>query len=318
MGDKIKGAISRVQRWLGDWMDDSGHNKADVADLMVPVAAALSAVLATVFWELAPTELGLAAVARGETVVALIMTLVTLVLTFVTGKRSLTTRKEARLALSTFSNSISGVADAVAALTKSDATLTDCNRFVDSVLTEAAKLMPISQCRATLYGLDEDENATGEGQYLKRIGHSKGRSDDARLEFRPDTEHGRDVVKIVMAGSARYVSSHRLKEFTIQRDREAIWRSFCIIPISTQDGVWGGLFLDSDRITMFSDEKKQIAMSIARFLQVGIDELDRAARDVRPEISEALSQLGGVAQENVRPDSYSGFSREGEGHGEGA
>lgn len=317
MGDRIWSVFIRARRWLGDWMDDSGHNKADAADVVVPLVTALLAVVTTVSWELAPTELGWAALGRIETIGAIILSLATLVLTGVTGKRALATRKEARRALSGISNSITGVADAVAALTKSSLSLSDCDRFVESVLTEAAKLMPVSQCRATLYGLDEDENEAGQGRYLKRIGHSKGRADDARPEFRPDTDHGREIIDVVMAGKARYVSTHRAKGYKIQRDEEAIWRSFCVIPISTRDGVWGGLFLDSDRITLFSDEKKHIAMAIARFLEIGIEELDRAARDVQPEISEALSQLDGVAQRNVRPDSYSEDRGEGEGNGEG-
>lgn len=305
MGEKLRGGIEFVKRKFGNWMDDSGYNKADIADVVVPVVTALVAIATTVLWELAPTDLGWAALGRGETLLAIVAALATLVLTFVTGKRALSTRAEARQALSAFSNSLSGTADAVASLMKSERNLTDCHRFVDSMLREAKDLMPVSQCRATLYSLEEDEQAEGGGQYLERVGRSKGRSDQARVEFRPDTAHGQAVIRVVMDGKPRFIANHRLREFEIDRDKEAIWRAFCVVPIATADGVWGALFLDSDKITLFSREKKHIALAIARFLEIGIELLDSAARDLVPERDQAISQLVSVAQAPVGSDRYS-------------
>ncbi|OWP22433.1 hypothetical protein CBF90_05840 [Microbacterium sp. AISO3] len=298
-------------------MDDNGFNKADAADFFLPALAAVTAALAAVVWEFAPTEDGWQeALGHLETWGAIVATVASLGLALVTGKRSLTTRAEARGAMKSFSNSLTGASDAVSELMQSKRLGADCDRFMDSMLGEATRLMPIRNCRATLYTLEGDERSEGGAQYLQRVGRSKGRPDNARRRFTPDTAHGKAIIEIVEEGKARYVATHRAPSIPLDRDEEAQWRSFCVVPVHSRDRVWGALFLDSDKLNDFTDDQKSVSRSIARFLEVGVQLLESAARDVQPELRDAMVLLRGVAHADVRGDSYDAENREGQDDGE--
>ncbi|WP_156784907.1 GAF domain-containing protein [Microbacterium sp. BH-3-3-3] len=313
MGEKWAAAVAPVKRLLGNWMDDTGTNKADIADVVVPVVAAAMALVSGVLIEISPLDEGWDSLKRVETIVALVSSVATAVVTGVAAKRSLSTRKDARGAISSFSNSLTGAADAVDGLMKSERTLADRDRFIDAMLLQATSLMPISQCRATLYSLEEAENdGSVDDFYLKIVGRSKGRPDKARAQFQPDTEHGAAIISIVRNGQSRFVSDHRNCDFPVERDKEAMWRSFCVVPVGTPGRVWGALFLDADKKTEFTSDKKAVAMSIARFVEIGIELLASAAADVQPEFDEARKQLDGVAPATVGRASYTPSKKAGD------
>lgn len=316
MGDRViqlwRAAALAVRRKLGNWMDDSGTNKADIADIVLPILAAGLGVASTILWELAPTDEGWEALKKVETYVAIVVSVGTLIVAGMAAKRSISTRKDARAAIGGFSNSLAGAADAVDVLMRSGRSLADGDSFIDAMLQQATTLMPISQCRATLYSLEERETDVENGSfYLKRVGRSKGRPDRGRPQFSPGAAHADAIIQIVRDGNPRFVDNHRSCDFPLDRDKEAAWRSFCVIPVSTPDGVWGALFLDSDKKNDFTSDKKAVAKSIARFVEIGIELLTSAAHDVEPELEEAKVQLGGLAHFVVSGASYTSGSEGG-------
>lgn len=268
---------------------------ADVGDAVLPVAAALLAAGATMSWDLIPLRGGPAAIFTNvATFIFGASTIGTVVLALMAGRRSLHSRSDARSGTSRFAHSLGGATIAVENLLASDMGDAAGRRFIDEIAVFAKDIMPLRDVRATVYSIDFGDTEDGKKR-LVRIGMSRGRNDQARESFSRSTDHGAELIGFVEGRTPRYIKDFRKTDITHDRDDEAVWESYAVIPLRAGEEAWGGLLVDSTRPSPWTRDQKDLALAIGRFLEIGLsclvsgaeEDLAQTAADVQKELAEA-------------------------------
>jgi GAF domain-containing protein len=214
----------------------------------------------------------------------------TVVLTILQAVLSQTHRSSAQRGLSHFSHALGDTVAAVRELVESDGTHVDRQRFLESMASEAKSLVPLDTPRICVYVLEAPDDEDGH-DYLKYVTH-KGRIDQPRPLFLPTDNHGQDAIAVAKGNTHRCVDdSNKLSAgpIHVQRDADAMWRSFIIMPLRANNKPWGALMIDTVKQTHFTQDQIAVCQAVARFIELGLRRVEEASDDTGPEVLAAIA-----------------------------
>ena len=212
----------------------------------------------------------------------------TVVLTIVQGVLAQRRRSATQAGLSHFSHALGDTVAAVRTLVESEGTHADRQRFLEAMASEAKSLVPLETPRICVYVLEAPDEEDSH-DYLKYVTH-KGRTDPPRTEFLPDQAHGSAAIAVAKGNTHRCIDDWRKSDSTlspIDRDPDALWRSFIIMPIRASGNPWGALMIDTIRLTRFTNDQIAICQAVARFIELGLERVEEASDDTGPEVAAA-------------------------------
>ncbi|WP_217615946.1 GAF domain-containing protein [Cellulomonas sp. GbtcB1] len=291
-----KGRDSVRGEWVFQWL--------------LPVLAGGLAAGAPILWDLASED------TEGQFdspwfYLFVIATLGALTLTIVQGVLSTRRASAVRRALSDFNHSLGDTILALGRLPDARNGVSARDAFVETVIREAKSIMPLPSPRVCVYELDSNDDAEGNGnagpvEFLRLI-KSGGRNDPPRNLFTVDDEHGRAAIANAKGNLPRCVEKPKKSRFQVQRDPEALWESFVLVPLKVDGRPRGMVTIDTTAKTTFTSDHVAVAMTIARFIEIGMKSLFDAAEETAPEVRTALAQLD-QSKRDGEPDSASQLS----------
>lgn len=177
-----------------------------------------------------------------------------------------------------------------------------------------------------VYELDADESqhSDGDGRYagefLRLVGHG-GRSDPPRSTFTNADDHGKAALSNTKSRVPRCVEKPESAGFSVERDPDALWHSFILVPLHVDGKPRGMVTIDTPERTAFTDDHVAVAMTLARFIEIGMKNLSAAADETASEVRAAIDRLnrrsssvGGAASQRQRREVPSEV-KEGGDHG---
>lgn len=262
---------------------------AAFVDWALPLTVSGVAVGATFSFELVPRT-GLEWLTSPFTWLALLLIIISLALSGWSGKRSSKARRQQSASLTRFSHSLADTISVLRSLTEDGSSYLAKRRFFESMVREGKSLMPIEAPRICVYELDSMEVDSGPSQFLKLTAFG-GRSDRPRNEFTAENEHGRVAIEAARSASHKCVDSVDGAGKDIQRHPDAVWESFMIVPLRSNQQPWGMLTIDTTKRTRFTTEHIAVAQLLARFIELGLADVEEAANDTAPEVAEVQNLL---------------------------
>ena len=265
------------------------HPLDPILDWALPVAAVVLAAALPIVFEATPNEWP-KKFADPWIYVFFGLALATGVLTIFQGVLAQRRRNATQTGLSQFSHALGDTVAAVRTLVESEGTHRDRQRFLEAMASEAKALVPLETPRICVYVLEAPDDEDSH-DYLKYVTH-KGRTDPPRTEFLPDVPHGRAAIAVAKGNTHRCIDDWRKNDSTlspIDRDPDALWRSFIIMPIRASGKPWGALMIDTVRLTRFTNDQIAICQAVARFIELGLQRVEEASDDTRPEVAAAMA-----------------------------
>lgn len=258
-------------------------------DWGMPVAAAALAAVAPLVLEMIPRDDG-AWLTSPLTLVLAVLVVGSLGCTAASAIRTYKARERERGSLTKFSNSMGDTISILRELVDSDRSRQDRTRFFESMVREAKSLIPLANPRICVYELDSMEEESGAIDFLKFVA-AGGRPDLPRRSFKPDTAHGQNAIDAAKGTSHKSVDNPKDFGDKISRGVEAQWESFIIVPLRSDRSPWGMLTIDTTVPTRFTQEHIAVALVLARFMELGLEDVKEAADDPHPEVTEAVRRL---------------------------
>ncbi|UFU03420.1 GAF domain-containing protein [Ruania suaedae] len=206
-----------------------------------------------------------------------------LALTIWQGLTSSNRSKRERQGLADFNHNLSDTLRAVEKLIDSEKGANDRADFFNSVISQAKALMPLASPRICVYDLEGADKGQSSAVYL-RLAEYGGRADPPRSEFTNDEDWGRAAIAAAQGSTIWCVDDPAREGRRVQRNDEAMWKSFLAVPLRFDGTSRGLVTIDTARKTTFTNDHKAVASTIAMFLTFGMRNVAEAAADVRPEM----------------------------------
>lgn len=257
---------------------------------VIPAGAVVAAAFVPVLWDLEPVERWQDRLTSVPSVASAILLLVALLLTFVQGLHSVREHKRIQGTLETFNHALGDTVRALGYLIDSTKGPDDRQAFFRSMVAEAKAVVPLSSPRVCVYELEAGESETDSKDYL-RLTAFGGRLDPPRNSFASDTAWGQDAIDVARGTATRCVDDHRHSHIEVQRDPDALWHSFMMVPLHVDNVPRGLLTIDTTKKTRFSLEQIAVARTVGKFIEMGMKGVYDAAQDTRPEVREVLQIL---------------------------
>lgn len=267
-------------RGPGDW----------VSEWAVPVLAVITAGAAPILWDLAPEH------ARTTSPYFYLFLLCSaLAVVSVIAQGTLGSRKSVaiRKSVADYNHKLTDTIRALQRLIQSNNDDNARRAFFDSIVSEAKSLMPLEAARICVYDLEAIDTGEDEEQqlYLRLASHG-GRGDLPRTEFTSETPHGEAAIAVATGTALKCVDDPSKEGDSIHREPNALWESFLAVPIRSGSRPLGMVTIDTTRKTQFTSDHQAVALTIGKFIELGLSSVAEAAADPKPELSDLLVKLG--------------------------
>lgn len=277
-------------------MNRSGGRLEWLYAWVLPVLAILAAAFVPVLWDLEPIANLEQRLKSLPSLASAVLLLVAVALTVVQGVHSTKESRRIRGTLETFNHALGDTVRALGYLIDSDKGPLDREAFFRSMVSEAKAVIPLESPRVCVYELEAADEESGEEDFL-RLTTFGGRLDPPRSRFEGNTEHGQAAIQVAKGTVLKCVDDHRKAPIQVDRDPDAVWHSFMMVPLHVDGYPRGLLTIDTTKATTFSLEQMAVARTVGRFIEIGMKGVSEAARMTDPEVRSVRSQLSETESE---------------------
>jgi transcriptional regulator with GAF, ATPase, and Fis domain len=272
--DKLRG------EWILSWL--------------YPVLAAVMAFIAPLLWDAAlddPDGVG----ASPYLYVGIVLGVGAVVLTVVQGAAATASIRASRRQISDFNHKLVDTIKVLGDLPEAENGPKARRDFLHAVTREAKSIMDLPGQRICVYELDsaDDEQSSGDDQgarFLRLIAYA-GRADQPRERFTTEDQHGADAIANAMSNTAQCYDRAEKPSFVVNRDPNAPWRSFIAVPLHVDHRPRGLMTIDTTLAMKFTSDHIATAMTIGRFIEIGLKSSYSAAVETAPEVRDVKARL---------------------------
>ncbi|MCC3292135.1 GAF domain-containing protein [Arthrobacter sp. zg-Y1110] len=225
--------------------------------------------------------------------------------------------------LTRFNDELSSVIEVFIELLQSDNDEKAGQRFFQSAVREARRLVSYEGVRICVYQLEDHEAEQVEGVeatnpsagvpaesseptealtdqsqssrvvLLMRRAYG-GRSDPPRPRFTPDTEHGKAVISVAHGTSTVRIDDPQAPPLPTDRNPGAVWSSALLVPLIQDHVPKGILMIDTREPVKFTSEDVSIGWTIATIIALGMGSLYRGGTETKTEATDARKKLAAL------------------------
>jgi transcriptional regulator with GAF, ATPase, and Fis domain len=285
--DKVRG------EWLLSWL--------------YPVLAALLAFVVPIVWDAAmQSDRGPFASPLGY--IALVLLLAAVALAIVQGSTATANIRERRNQLRDYNHRLVDTIRVLGDLPDAANGAKARRDFLETVTREAKSIMALDGQRICVYELDSADRHSAErdsapdagdeeDEFLRLIAFA-GRADHPRERFTADTPYGADAIANAMGNTARCYDKAEKPSFNVDRDPDSPWQSFLAVPLHVDHKPRGLMTIDTTLSMKFTSDHIAIAMTIGRFIEIGLKSSYAAAVETAPEVQNVQARLAELGAES--------------------
>lgn len=226
--------------------------------------------------------------------------------------------------LTRFNDELSSVIEVFIELLQSDNDEKAGQRFFQSAVREARRLVSYDGVRICVYQLEDHENEqaeraertdTSDAQSTEVSGPAEdakiasdqssrvvllvrkaygGRGDPPRPRFTPDTDHGKAVIAVAHGTSTVRIDDPEASPMPTDRNAGAVWSSALLVPLIQDHEPKGILMIDTREPVKFTSEDVSIGWTIATIIALGMGSLFRGGTETKTEAADARKQLAAL------------------------